>query len=87
DSAETPAALRIWAAQLIVNAFWSPIFFALELRLVAFVWLLILIALVVWMIIRFKRIDEPSGNLQFPYLAWLLFAAYLNFGVFILKTR
>lgn len=87
DSAETPTALRIWAAQLIVNAFWSPIFFALELRLVAFVWLLILIALVVWMIIRFKRIDEPSGNLQFPYLAWLLFAAYLNFGVFILNTR
>ncbi|MBO4848487.1 MAG: tryptophan-rich sensory protein [Clostridia bacterium] len=85
DTQETKPALMIYAAQLIVNALWSPIFFELELRLVAFVWLLILIALTVIMIGRFKRIDVPAGNLQFPYLIWLVFAAYLNLGTFILN--
>ena len=82
NTMDTRPALLVWAVQLFVNALWSPIFFSLGLRLVAFVWLLILIALVIKMIADFKRIDIPAGNLQFPYLAWLLFAAYLNFGTF-----
>ncbi len=85
NTMETKKAIAIYAAQLIVNALWSPIFFSLELRLVAFIWLLILIGLVIAMISVFKRIDVPAGNLQFPYLIWLLFAAYLNMGTFILN--
>jgi len=84
-SMDTKPALIIWGAQLIVNALWTPIFFLLELRLVAFVWLLILIVLVIRMIADFKRIDLPAGNLQFPYLIWLLFAAYLNMGTYLLN--
>lgn len=82
---ETRSALTLYCVQLLVNALWTPIFFALELRLVAFIWLLILIGLTVAMISRFKRIDVTAGNLQFPYLIWLLFAAYLNFGTFLLN--
>ena len=85
NTMDTPDALKIYAAQLIVNALWTPIFFALELRLVAFVWILILIGLVITMIAKFKKVDAPAGNLQFPYLVWLLFAAYLNLGVFLLN--
>ena len=85
DTMDTKPALIIYAAQLIVNALWSPIFFGLELRLVAFVWLIILLALVVYMTGRFKRIDTAAGNLQFPYILWLVFAAYLNMGVFLLN--
>ena len=85
NTLETKKATAIYAVQLIVNALWSPIFFSLELRLVAFIWLLILVGLVVAMISVFKRIDVPAGNLQFPYLIWLLFAAYLNMGTFILN--
>ena len=87
DTIETKPALMIYATQLIVNALWTPIFFALELRLVAFVWLLMLIALVVIMTARFKRSDAAAGNLQFPYLIWLIFAAYLNLGTFLLNIR
>ena len=73
----TKVAMTVYCAQLLVNALWTPIFFALELRLVAFVWLLLLIVLVVMMIAKFKKADTLAGNLQFPYLVWLLFAAYL----------
>ena len=85
DTAETRPALWIYAFQLLVNALWSPIFFSLQLRLAAFVWLLILIALVIVTIVRFKRVDIPAGNLQFPYLIWLLFAAYLDLATYILN--
>ncbi len=85
NTMDSRPALLVWSAQLLVNALWSPIFFTLGLRLVAFVWLLILIVLVVKMIADFKKIDIPAGNLQFPYLAWLLFAAYLNMGTFLLN--
>lgn len=78
-------ALTIYAVQLLLNALWTPIFFALELRLVAFVWLIILLAVTVVMTGKFKRIDLTAGNLQFPYILWLLFAAYLNLGTFILN--
>ena len=37
------------------------------------------------MIVRFYRIDKTAAYLQIPYLIWLLFAAYLNTGVFILN--
>ena len=86
NTAESKPALCVYAAQLIVNALWTPLFFELELRLVAFIWILLLIGLVVTMIARFKRVDVPAGNLQFPYLIWLFFAAYLNLGVFILNS-
>mgnify|MGYP002624165932 CR=1 FL=1 len=85
NTADTPPALWLYAFQLLVNALWSPIFFSLKLRLVAFVWLLILVALVIAMIGKFKRVDAPAGNLQFPYLIWLLFAGYLNLAVFLLN--
>ena len=80
------SALVIYVAQLIVNFLWSPLFFELELRLVAFIWLLLLIALVVKMIIDFHRIDKTAAYLQIPYLIWLVFAGYLNLGVFILNN-
>lgn len=85
NDARSSSALTLWAVQLAVNALWSPIFFSLELRLVAFVWLLGLIALTVYMISKFRSIDRTSGSLQIPYLVWLLFAAYLNMGVYLLN--
>jgi tryptophan-rich sensory protein len=70
----------------LVNALWTPLFFELKLRLVAFVWLLLLIILVVKMISDFNKVDKTASYLQIPYVIWLAFAAYLNLGVFILNN-
>ena len=32
-----------------------------------------------------KKIDKTSAYLQIPYLIWLIFAAYLNFGIVVLN--
>lgn len=84
-SAERSLGLNLFVAQLIVNFFWSLIFFNAGAYGFAFLWLLLLIALVVWMILSFRRTDPLAALLQIPYLLWLIFAAYLNYGVWSLN--
>ena len=73
--------LNLFVAQLIINFFWSPIFFNARAYGLAFFWLLLLWALVFLMIREFRKVDKPAAFLQIPYLLWLTFAAYLNWVV------
>ena len=75
----------IYYIQLIVNLLWPIAFFVLKWRLFAFIWILILDVLVVLMIFTFYKRDKTAALLQLPYLAWVLFASYLNLGVYILN--
>jgi len=75
----------LYYAQLIVNALWTPIFFGLNSYLFAFIWLLLLLILVVIMTIKFYNVDKVSAYLLIPYIIWLLFAGYLNLGVYLLN--
>ena len=85
DSPAKDRSLNLFVAQLIVNFFWSPIFFNTGAYGFAFLWLLLLIVLVAWMILTFRKVDPLAAWLQVPYLLWLLFAAYLNYGVWQLN--
>lgn len=85
ESPQRSRGLNLFIAQLIVNFFWSPIFFNLQAFGLAFFWLLLLWVLVAWMIISFYQTDKIAALLQVPYLIWLTFAAYLNAGVWYLN--
>lgn len=78
-------ALNLFAVQLVVNFFWSLLFFNAMAFGFAFLWLLLLWGLVLWMILSFYRIDPLAAWLQVPYLLWLTFAAYLNLMVILLN--
>ena len=78
-------ALITYVEQLFVNLAWSPIFFTLNFRFLAFLWILFLIYLVVKMIVQFKRVSHRAAYLQILYLLWLIFAALLNFSIVILN--
>ena len=78
-------ALTVYGVNLVVNFFWSVIFFNLRSFLFAFLWLLLLIAVIVVMICKFRALDKPATYLQIPYLIWCAFAAYLNFAIYILN--
>ena len=84
-SRERSCGLNLFIAQLVVNFFWSPIFFNLQAFGLAFFWLLMLWGLVLWMILTFRKTDLSAAKLQIPYLLWLTFAAYLNLGVWYLN--
>ena len=75
----------IYYLQLFVNALWSIIFFILKWRFVAFLWIILLLILVVIMTIRFYKKNKIAGLLQIPYILWVAFATYLNFGVYLLN--
>lgn len=77
--------INLFIAQLIVNFFWSLIFFNARAYGFAFLWLLLLWGLVLVMILQFRRVDPLAAKLQIPYLLWLTFAAYLNLGVWYLN--
>lgn len=78
-------ALTVYAIQLIVNFFWSPIFFNLKAYLFAFIWLILLWVLVAVTIRLFSQCSKTAGWMLVPYLIWVTFAGYLNFGVWMLN--
>ena len=83
DSAYKTNALQTYVLQLFFNFLWSIIFFRLDLYLLAFIWLLVLILLIIKMIRQFCKIEPIAAYLQIPYLLWCIFAAYLNFMIFL----
>ena len=63
----------------------SPIFFNLQAFGFALLWLSALWVMILMMIDAFRKVDRPAALLQIPYLLWVSFAAYLNFGVWRLN--
>ena len=78
-------ALGIYLVQLAFNFFWSIIFFNFQWFGFALIWLIALWMMILWMLLTFRRIDPLAGWMQLPYLLWVTFAAYLNFGVWRLN--
>ena len=77
--------LLLFLVQLAFNFFWSIIFFNLQRFGFAFLWLVVLWGLILWMILSFRKVDSLAAWLQVPYFLWVTFAAYLNFGVWMLN--
>ena len=84
SSARTKA-IGFYLAQLGFNFGWSLIFFNAQNFGLAFVWLGVLLALIVWMIAYFAKLDKAAAWLQLPYALWVTFAGYLNYGVWMLN--
>ena len=78
-------AQAVYYFQLALNFLWPLLFFGLNWYLFAFLELLALWVMVIVMIRRFADISRTAAYLNVPYLIWLTFAAYLNFGVWWLN--
>ena len=78
-------AQSLYYYQLAANFLWPIFFFRYEWYLFSFFWLLFLWILVFAMIRTFIKIKPLAGYLNLPYLLWLTFAAYLNFGIWLLN--
>ena len=84
-SRERSVSLRLFLIQLAFNFFWSIIFFNFQAFGIAFIWLVLLWGLIVLMTLSFRELDPLAAWLQVPYLLWVFFAGYLNFGVWLLN--
>ena len=77
--------LKIYAINLFVNFLWSPIFFGLNLRLFALIWIILLDIVVGYMFYCFLKVNKKAAYLQIPYMVWCLFATYLNLAYYLLN--
>ena len=77
--------LRIYFYHLIINFTWSFVFFYYHLIFAAFINILFLIiAIIILMVLYFPR-SKISFGLMIPYLIWVIFAAVLNFGLYLIN--
>lgn len=80
-------ALLLFLLQLAPNALWSWLFFAWRQGALALADILVLWAGIVATLVAFWRIRPLAGALLLPYLAWLSFAAALNYTLWQLNPR
>jgi translocator protein len=71
-------AIMLFVIQLALNLSWSPIFFGLHEALPALIILITLVIAAGAATIAFWKVQTAAGALMLPYLAWLIFATYLN---------
>jgi tryptophan-rich sensory protein len=79
--ARARGALGLFVLQLALNAIWSWLFFRWHLGGLAFADILALLGMIVATLASFARIRRLAGWLLVPYLAWVCFAAALNYSV------
>jgi len=79
--------LIVFLIQLVLNVFWSVVFFGLEspfygLMVISILWVAILVTAVM-----FFKISRVASVLLWPYLAWVSFAAILNSSIWLLNSH
>ena len=80
-------AFFIFFAQLGLNIAWSGIFFGARLRGVAFAEIVLLWVAILFNIVIFHWLTPVAALLMLPYLAWVTYASYLNFGAWRLNRQ
>ncbi len=78
-------AFVLYGLQLFVNFLWPIVFFRFEMVGLALALLAVLWVLVLLTIREFSELSDRAGDLLIPYILWLSFALYLNFGIYILN--
>ncbi len=77
--------LSLYGVQLALNFLWPIVFFTMRAYLSAFVVLILLWIFAFLTLLSFWGIRRRAGVLLLPYLLWLSFALYLNWGVYSLN--
>lgn len=78
-------AMAFYGIQLVLNFFWSLLFFNKGLFLWALVDLLAMWVLIIIATVLFFRASKIAGAMMIPLIAWVTFAAYLNYAVYKLS--
>lgn len=78
-------ALGLFGIQLVLNTFWSVIFFGQQGPGLAFLEIIFLWLAILATIIGFYKVSRPAAYLLVPYILWVSFAGYLNYSIWVLN--
>ena len=81
SAADGRLTVRLYGAQLALNALWSILFFGLRSPGAALIDIVVLWLILIRLYIRFRAIDRLAGWLWLPYVLWVSFAATLNAAI------
>ena len=87
-AAEGPAkfkAVVLFAVQLVLNAAWPPVFFALHQIRFALVIISVLALAIAATIAAAWRVQRMAAMLLVPYLVWVIYATALNAAIVVLN--
>jgi tryptophan-rich sensory protein len=77
--------LIIFSIQLVLNFFWSVIFFSLQSPGWAAIEIIALWSSILYMILNFYKTIKWAGLINIPYLLWVSFASLLNISIYLLN--
>lgn len=77
--------LTYYAISLALNFAWSIVFFNFQAAFFALLVLCVLLYTIVRTILEYRKLKPIAAYLQIPYLLWVIFAGYLNAGIWILN--
>ncbi len=78
-------ALSVYVVQLALNTIWSILFFGIPSPQLAFYEIVLLWLSIATNIVLFYRISKAAGLMLVPYIAWVSFAGYLNYSIWMLN--
>ncbi len=76
----------LFAIQMVLNLSWVPAFFYLKNITMSFVIIIFMLIFTFMTAAEFYKISKMSAALIAPYILWIAFAAYLNYGMMYLNT-
>lgn len=85
DAGTKRKAIALFAIQLVLNFFWSFIFFDQHLVGTAFAEIVVMWLFILLTIFAFARISKLAAWLLVPYISWVSFAAFLNYTIWQLN--
>ena len=74
--------LGFFGLQLVLNLAWTGLFCALRRPGTAFAEIILLWAVILATLLAFGRASRWAALLMIPYLAWVAYAAALNFAIY-----
>ena len=77
--------LIFFSIQMILNLVWSPVFFGMQNIFAALIVIVLMWIFILLTIITFFKHSKLAAILLIPYLIWVSFAFYLNFGFYVLN--
>jgi benzodiazapine receptor len=77
--------IAIFSIQLLLNAFWSCLFFGLKSPLLGLIEITAMWFMILLTIFSFSKVSRKAALLLVPYLMWVSLASYLNYSILILN--
>lgn len=81
EKKEVRTALMFFALQLVLNALWSILFFGMRNPFYGLIEIVFLWAAIALTILKFYKISRTASYLLIPYVCWVSYAAFLNYGI------